>query len=485
MHNRDLPAAYTQTLPPRPLGSLPRRAGSESSAAVLINRLLHPVLATATLIACLFAYGKPLSGHYLLLAILAFFICFKVFDKIDILVPWSSLHLTRLVRGVVVGWAIVVAALLFLGYATQLTRNFDKLVILAWFAATPLVLLLGTKIARVLVRRAVVNGALAGSAVVVGANGLGRELAGRLRRDPYSGMRVHGYFDDREPDRLLAIAAADVLGKVQDAPEYVKRHAIDRVYIALPIAAQPRIIALVNALRDTTASVYFVPHLFVFDLIQARVDAVNGLPVVAVRETPFSGMNAALKRAFDLAVSSLVLLLVWPALLAVALAVKMSSTGPALFKQRRYGLGGDGITVYKFRTMTVQEDGGSIVQATKDDQRVTRVGGFLRRYSLDELPQFFNVLGGSMSIVGPRPHPIALNEQYRKLIDGYMIRHKVKPGITGWAQVNGFRGETQTLEKMQKRIEHDLDYLRNWSLSLDLWIMVKTIITVWRDRNAY
>jgi putative colanic acid biosynthesis UDP-glucose lipid carrier transferase len=298
-------------------------------------------------------------------------------------------------------------------------------------------------------------------------------------------VRVHGYFDDREPHRWVGIDSAEVLGQVKDAPDYVKRNAIDRVYIALPIAAQPRITMLINELRDSTASIYFVPHLFVFDLIQARVDVVSGIPVIAMRESPYSGFNAVLKRVSDLVMSSLFLLLTLPTLLLVALAVKISSPGPVLFRQYRYGLGGERIMIYKFRTMVVQKDDGLLDQATKDDKRVTRVGAFLRRTSLDELPQLFNVLGGSMSIVGPRPHAVAHNEQYRKLIEGYMIRHKVRPGMTGWAQVNGFRGETQTLEKMQRRVECDLDYMRNWSLSLDLWIVVRTILTVWRDRNAY
>lgn len=485
MDNGDLPAAQTRMPPLRTIRNAPRPERGESPSAALINSLLHPLLATATLIACVYVYDRQLTGHYLLLAVLAFFICLKVFDRIDILVSWSVLHLTRLARSIVVGWAIVAAILFFLGYATQFSENFEKRIILTWFAATPFVLLFGTKIARVLARRAVVTGAMTSSAVVVGANGLGQELAARLRRDLLSGLRVDGYFDDREPNRLVGIDRAEVLGKVKDAPDYVKRNSIDRVYIALPIAAQPRIIMLIDELRDSTASIFFVPHLFVFDLIQARIDAVDGMPVIAMRDSPFSGLNAVLKRAFDLVMSSLILLLIWPGLLLIALAIKITSPGPVLFKQRRYGLGADRIMVYKFRTMNVEEDGATIIQASKNDQRVTRLGAFLRRTSLDELPQFFNVLGGSMSIVGPRPHAVAHNEQYRKLVNGYMIRHKARPGITGWAQVNGFRGETQTIEKMQRRVEYDLDYLRNWSLSLDLWIMVKTIITIWRDRNAY
>jgi len=462
-----------------------RATGTETPLTALVSSLLHPLLATATLVACVYIHGAQFTGHYLLLTVLAFFIASQVFDEIDILVPWSSFHLTRLIRGIVGGWAIVVAILLFLGYATQLVVNFEQEVILTWFAVTPLVLLAGTKIARALLRRAVARGTLARTAIVVGANELGRELATRLRRDLYSGIIVRGFFDDRAHARLGALDPAEMLGQVKDAPEFVIHNGIDCVYVALPIAAQPRIINLINALRDSTASVYFVPHLFVFDLIQARVDAVSGIPVVAVCETPMFGVNAVVKRAFDLVMSISILAVIWPLMAAIVVAVKLTSPGPAIFKQRRYGLGGDEIMVYKFRTMTVQEDGDRIVQARKGDQRLTSIGAFLRRTSLDELPQFFNVVTGRMSIVGPRPHAVAHNEQYRKLIDGYMIRHKVKPGITGWAQVNGFRGETETLDKMRKRVEHDLDYLRNWSVSLDLWIMVKTLLTVWKDRNAY
>jgi putative colanic acid biosysnthesis UDP-glucose lipid carrier transferase len=485
MESKELFLAHTRPrLPARGRGVVVS-TGLESPLTALVNSLLHPLLATASLLVCVYAYGEHFTGHYLLLTVLTFFIASQVFDEIDILVPWGSFHLTRLIRGVVVGWGIVAAILLFLGYATQLTTNFHYNVILTWFAVTPLTLLMGTKLARSLVRRAVISGAIDRTAVVVGANELGRELAARFGRDLYSGTHVRGYFDDRRSSRLAGLDKSELLGKVADASEYVKRNNIDCVYIALPIAAQPRIIDLINALRDSTASVYFAPHLFVFDLIQARVDSVNGIPVVAVCETPIFGVNAVVKRAFDVVMATIILLLIWPLMVMIALGVRVTSPGPALFKQRRYGLGGEEIMVYKFRTMTVQEDGPRVIQARKNDGRVTRFGALLRRTSLDELPQFLNVLGGSMSIVGPRPHAISHNEQYRKLIDGYMIRHKVKPGITGWAQVNGFRGETDTVDKMRKRIEYDLDYLRNWSVSLDLWIMVKTIFTVLKDRNAY
>jgi len=207
--------------------------------------------------------------------------------------------------------------------------------------------------------------------------------------------------------------------------------------------------------------------------------------VVAICESPFTGVDSVVKNVSDFVIAMSILLLLSPLMIVIALAIKFTSPGPAIFKQRRYGLNGEEIIVYKFRTMKVSEDGSKIVQAQINDPRITRIGGFLRRTSLDELPQFFNVLQGRMSIVGPRPHAVAHNELYRKLIKGYMLRHKVKPGITGWAQVNGLRGETKELEKMQARIELDLNYLQNWSIWFDLWIIMRTVWVVLRRDNAY
>jgi putative colanic acid biosynthesis UDP-glucose lipid carrier transferase len=209
------------------------------------------------------------------------------------------------------------------------------------------------------------------------------------------------------------------------------------------------------------------------------------MPVLGVCDSPFSGASGLVKRASDIVCALAILVLISPLLALLALCVKLSSPGPVLFKQRRYGLDGEDIVVYKFRSMTVTEDGEAIRQCVRDDRRLTRLGALMRRTSLDELPQFINVLQGRMSIVGPRPHAVAHNELYRKLIKGYMQRHKVRPGLTGWAQVNGLRGETPTLELMQARVEHDLYYLRNWSLGLDLYIMAKTVWVVLRGDNAY
>jgi putative colanic acid biosynthesis UDP-glucose lipid carrier transferase len=260
---------------------------------------------------------------------------------------------------------------------------------------------------------------------------------------------------------------------------------VHEVYITLPLGSQPRIVELLEQVQGTTASVFFVPDVFGISIIQGRLQDMNGIPVVGLCETPFTGINQLVKRVSDIVLATLILLLITPVLLVVALLVKFSSPGPVIFRQRRNGLDGEEIIVYKFRSMRSEDNGPVVPQATKADPRVTPIGAFLRRTSLDELPQFINVLQGRMSIVGPRPHAVAHNELYRQLIKAYMVRHKVKPGITGWAQIHGHRGETDTIEKMQARVEYDLEYLRNWSLGLDLQIIARTVKLVFIDRNAY
>jgi putative colanic acid biosynthesis UDP-glucose lipid carrier transferase len=275
------------------------------------------------------------------------------------------------------------------------------------------------------------------------------------------------------------------VGHCKDVAEFARTHGVTSIYIALPLSNVPRIGEMVRELRDTTASIYFVPDVFAFDLVQGRLVEINGMPAISVCDTPFHGMDAVMKRVTDVALAGVALLLLAPLMVLIGLAVKLTSPGPVLFRQRRYGLNGEEIMVYKFRSMTVCEDGAVVTQATKRDQRVTPLGRILRSTSLDELPQLLNVLEGKMSVVGPRPHAVAHNELYRKLINGYMIRHKVRPGITGLAQVNGLRGETETVEKMRERVHFDLEYLSHWSPWLDVRIIFKTLWVIARDQNAY
>jgi putative colanic acid biosysnthesis UDP-glucose lipid carrier transferase len=310
------------------------------------------------------------------------------------------------------------------------------------------------------------------------------ELKRRASQNHGMGLFL-GFFDFRGLERLPPESRSQVAGMCEEVADFVRRHHVNAIYITLPMSKAPRIGDLLRQFRDTTASIYFVPDIFAYDLVQARCVEINGIPMLSICDTPFHGMNAVRKRVADVLLSLFGLALIWPVMLAAAIAVKLSSRGPVLFKQRRYGLHGEQILVYKFRSMRVCEDGTEVRQATRDDDRITAVGRFLRRTSLDELPQVLNVLEGKMSFVGPRPHAVAHNETYRKLISGYMIRHKVRPGMTGWAQVHGLRGETSTVESMRLRVQYDLDYLRHWTLMLDLKILFRTLLLVIRGRNAY
>jgi putative colanic acid biosynthesis UDP-glucose lipid carrier transferase len=275
------------------------------------------------------------------------------------------------------------------------------------------------------------------------------------------------------------------MGSLDRLVRRARRGNVDIVYITFPMRAEERIRDVLAQLADTTASVYIVPDFFVFELLHARWTNINGLPAVSVFENPLYGVDGLVKRTIDVLVASLLLACSALPMLLIAGLIKRSSPGPVFFRQRRYGLDGREIQVWKFRTMTCCDDGAQVRQATRDDNRVTPIGRLLRRTSLDELPQLFNVLEGSMSLVGPRPHANAHNEQYRSMINGYMLRHKVKPGITGLAQVSGYRGETETLEKMEKRVACDHQYIREWSFWMDVKILARTLGTVLKQQNAY
>ncbi len=456
----------------------------EQPAVALVKSLINPVAIVTSLFACTRVYDEPFAGHYFVLGVLVFLISTQVFDDVDVFRSWQGEHPTADDRKIFLDWLMVVGILLFLAFATKLSAQFSRKVMMTWFLVTPVVLVISHILARFIVHQLALRRLDARSMVIVGANPLGFKLAQRVLENPYYSVAVKGFFDDRNPARL-ELEHVSLVGNIKDLPHWVRGHSVDTIYITLPMVAQPRIMTMLDELGDTTASVYFVPDIFAFDLIQARFDELEGIPVVAICESPFAGFNSLLKRFSDIVFASTALLLLWPVMLAIAIGIKLTSAGPVLFRQRRYGLDGAEIMVYKFRSMKVLEDGAVVRQATRDDDRITPFGSFLRRSSLDELPQILNVLQGTMSIVGPRPHAVAHNEQYRKLIKRYMLRHKVKPGITGWAQINGYRGETETVDKMRSRIAYDLDYMRNWSVSLDVWIMLRTVSVVFKDRNAY
>ena len=384
-------------------------------------------------------------------------------------------------------WFLVLGILLFFGYVTGFLNQYPQQVILVWGLVTPIVLIISHLIASKYLSSNYYISSVKKSAVIVGVNELSSQLQERINANAELGIELKGFFDVISERSVAQLPAknSQFIGNVDQLSIYVKQNGIEVIYIALPPSLHKEVLKLLDDLKDTTASIYFVPNFFMADLIQARIDDIDGMPVVAVCETPFSGFNGFVKGLSDVTITSLILCLIFPLLIVIGVGVKLSSPGPILFKQRRYGLDGHEIVVYKFRSMTVTEEGENVIQATVNDKRVTTFGKFIRKTSLDELPQFINVLQGRMSIVGPRPHAISHNELYRNLIKGYMVRHKVKPGITGWAQVNGFRGETESVESMKARIDFDLDYLKKWSLALDLKIILKSVLLVFKDSKAY
>jgi putative colanic acid biosynthesis UDP-glucose lipid carrier transferase len=380
------------------------------------------------------------------------------------------------------GTTFVVMALI--SFSSIIEDN-QKTQVFFWLLVTPFIIIGWHLMIRLAFNYARSKGMNVRRVAIMGATTLGVDLENILTQQTMRGFSFIGYFDDRMSSGDNRTAPVNISGNIEELIKKAKNNELDVVFIVMPMVADKRIMPILNELSDTPVVVYFVPNLFVFGLLGAKVENFNGLPVVSIFDTPHHGINGISKRLFDIIFTIIILSVISIPMLIIALGVKLSSPGPVLFVQRRYGISGEEISVWKFRTMRVCEDGLIVNQATKIDPRITKFGQFLRRTSLDELPQFINVLQGGMSIVGPRPHAVAHNEYYRGQIRGYMLRHHVKPGITGLAQIRGFRGETDTLEKMEDRIQADLEYIHTWSIWLDLEIFLVTIFKGFLHKNAY
>jgi len=323
--------------------------------------------------------------------------------------------------------------------------------------------------------------------VLVGSGELARRIHWGLRRNSFLPDHVVGFLDDVEPESDTNSVDLPFLGKIEDLSAVVRRHDVQKVYIALPLGRSAQVQKTLSRVAETNVDVIWAPDIFALDLLNPGVRELAGVPLLAVSESPLSSLGGAyIKSLIDVVLATIISVLLSPVFLFVAIAVKLSSKGPVFYKQERHGWDGAIFEIWKFRTMRVHDEASdTVTQATKNDSRVTKVGRFLRRTSLDELPQLFNVLNGTMSLVGPRPHAIVHNYEYAQKIGLYMSRHRIKPGITGWAQVNGLRGETDTLEKMSKRVGMDIEYINRWSPVFDLWILVRTPIALFSKRGAY
>jgi putative colanic acid biosynthesis UDP-glucose lipid carrier transferase len=458
----------------------------DSGAVFVVKALFYPVTAVALMAVCLWLAERPYTGAHFLMAVLTFAGTAEFLGDARIDRDHPAPHELRWLWNILVRWLSICGCVGLILYLAGINIVLADRALIAWVALTPFVQWIGAIKVRQLLIYSGIHSKKPRTAVIVGVNEQALVLSRMLKHQPLLGINLLGCFEDRRVTRTQPpLPTQSVLGRMEDVAAFVSRHGVNVVYITLPISPRPGLAKLLRALRDTVASVYFVPDLHALDDIQARVDVVHGIPMFAVYASPFFGVRPLAKRASDIVLSGLALLCMSPVLITVGLGVKLSSDGPMIFRQRRYGLDGREIMVYKFRSMTVVEDGaGTYTQVRRADSRVTPFGAFIRRTSLDELPQLLNVLKGSMSLVGPRPHAIAVNERYRALIPSYMLRHKVKPGITGWAQVNGYRGGDD-LRTMRKRIEFDLHYLKNWSIWFDLRILLRTFSVIWGDRDAY
>ena len=454
----------------------------------LLHRVVDIVIILASLVAAAQLFDTELHAHHWMAATWAVVIFFVVSELNGLYSSWRLSSLAREGVRLMLSWAMTAFTLVAMAFLTNVSGLYSRLVIVTWLLLAPALLLAARGALRTLLRELRTRGRNTRTLAIAGSGKMAAEIAAKAANADWLGLQVVGFFED---DARLRDAAPEpvrgaIKGNFADLVRQCRDGSIDYVYIAMSLRDEAAILRLLNELADTTASVYLVPDLFVADILQSRWVDLEGTPLVSVFESPFYGVNGWLKRLEDLVLGTLILGAMALPMLAIAAAIKLTSPGgPVIFRQRRYGLNGKVVEVWKFRSMKVLEDGGKFRQATKSDPRVTLVGRFLRRTSLDELPQFINVLQGHMSIVGPRPHAVAHNEQYRGLIHGYMLRHKVKPGITGWAQVSGWRGETDTLEKMQKRVEFDLEYVRNWSLWLDLRIILLTVLRGFAGHQAY
>jgi putative colanic acid biosynthesis UDP-glucose lipid carrier transferase len=448
------------------------------SVPTVVAAFLEPAVAAVTLLVCHQLFHSPFDGPATALVILLLVLMFPGVNRFGKTGVGVGIDIS-------LSWVGVLAVLGLVGYASRSLREFDFDMLKAWAVATPLVQWALVAAGTYVIRWRAALPEMRRPAVVIGANQMGVRVGQMLNERRGFGHDLLGFVEDRDRARLNIPDNMRILCPLSALPEYIETHQVKDVFITLPLSSQPRILNLMAMLQNTTASLHFVPDVFGVSIIQGRLTDMGGIPVVGLLVTPFDGINGFMKRLSDVVLAVIILILISPVLLLVALGVKLSSPGPVIFRQRRTGLDGEVIEVYKFRSMVTQDNGPVVAQATRGDARITPFGRFIRKTSLDELPQFVNVLQGRMSIVGPRPHAVAHNEQYRKIVKAYMARHKVKPGITGWAQVNGLRGETDTVDKMDRRVEYDLEYLRNWSLGLDLLIIARTAKLMVFDQKAY
>lgn len=458
------------------------KAGDSSSS--FLNRLFDIIAIGAALYLSLKLYGQVVTTSYIMLYFTVMAVYLYTAESVQLYRSWRVGSFSHNIFFVALCLFLAFSAMLLITFALKNTASYSRVICVGWFALAFCFSALWRIAGRMIKNTLHKKGFSTRKVAIIGCTANASRLITEIANRPELGLQFHGVYDDRLPDRLPECGQM-LHGKIDECVESARNGAFDKLYITLPLSADKRISEIIQRLGDTTVDVHIVPDLLLYNLMHARLGNIGRVETLSVFESPYYGARDWLKRTFDVVVSTIALVLLAVPMLVIAAAIKLTSRGPVFFKQDRYGLDGKPIKVYKFRSMTVQDNGNTVIQATKNDARVTPLGAVLRRTSLDELPQFINVLKGDMSVVGPRPHAVAHNEQYRKLVAFYMLRHKVKPGITGWAQINGWRGETDSLEKMEKRVEYDLNYIKNWSLWWDTKIVFLTFFRGFTGKNVY
>jgi Undecaprenyl-phosphate glucose phosphotransferase len=439
------------------------------------NTLL--VVLVSFLLAYWLRFGyTALPPGYLVALLVTLLLCAVVFPATGAFRREFEWAFMRKLRRLIAGWAIVVLVLVSLSAMLKVTSYFSRIGFGSWVLICGfglVAILMVSHAAAVRIRK---SGKDCRDIVLVGAGDAARRVEEQIRRDPLSGMNLVACFGEPWSDTEVR--------PIQELAPYLAEHRVTAVWIAVPWEDKLLLDLGLEALKSAVVDVNVVPDLHQYRLLNQSIGEWAGLPVISLAGTPMTDAERSLKTFMDRVGALVLTLLLSPLLLLIAMLIRMSDGGPVIYRQRRHGIGGESIDILKFRTMKAEPGDAEFRQAAPNDERVTGLGRFLRRTSLDELPQILNVLKGEMSLVGPRPHPLALNEEFKSRIPRYMLRHKVKPGITGWSQVNGFRGQTDTPEKMALRIEHDLWYIQNWSLWLDLKILLMTPFAM-MHRNAY
>ncbi|MEZ8186317.1 undecaprenyl-phosphate glucose phosphotransferase [Shewanella sp. 5S214] len=448
-------------------------------------RLLDLLALITTFFSMLFFYNLNVSLEYLLLLSCQLFLFSYISESFGLYRSWRLGKFSHMCILAVLTISISFMIIFMLLFLIKQGETYSRVVVFGWYSCA-LILLVG---ARYLIRQVKrirrTKGFNVEKVAIVGLTDTGKNLYEEIIKHDELGFECVGFYDDRQPSRIENLDVSLLVGSINDAVDLARNGKVQKLYLCLPMIAEKRIADIIETLGDSTVDVLITPDFLLKNLMHARIGSVGEVDTLSVFESPVNGMRRFYKRTFDIVFSLCTIIAISPVLIAVSIAVYLSSPGAILFKQDRYGLDGRKIKVWKFRSMTVAENADKVTQARKGDARITKVGAFIRRTSLDELPQFFNVLKGDMSVVGPRPHAVAHNEEYRKLVTYYMLRHKVLPGITGWAQVNGWRGETDTLDKMEKRIEFDLAYIRNWTLWWDVKIVFLTFFKGFTGKNVY